>query len=40
MITTSDPAFEAGPAFAVAALPESRIEPTPGIPWDQIKVEA
>lgn len=40
MITISDPAIEADPAFAAAVLPESRAESTPGIPWDQIKVEA
>jgi hypothetical protein len=40
MITISDPAVEADPAFAVAALPESCAEPAPAIPWDQIKVEA
>jgi len=40
MITISDPAVEDDPTFAAAAGLESRADPQPGIPWDQIKAEA
>jgi hypothetical protein len=40
MIRISDPAVEDDPTFAAATGPESRADPQPGIPWDQIKAEA
>lgn len=40
MITISDPAIQDNPIFVAAATLESRADPGPGIPWDQMKVEA
>ena len=40
MITISDSAVKDDPAFVAAAGMESRADPEPGIPWDQIEAEA